>query len=382
MAWDPTGPHAPIRRGLIVLVALATFVAAVIGVVIGHWAWRGSSSPVARSTTTTSVPRTSPPPAPSSPASGAPSNAAAIAAGVDPALVDINTIDTYQAAEGAGTGMVLNSRGEVLTNNHVIEGATSISVTDVGNGKTYNATVVGYDWIQDVAVLQLTGASGLKAVKLANSSAVRVGDGVVAIGNAGGTGGTPSYTSGQVTALNQSITAEDELSHTAETLTGLIETNVDIVAGDSGGPLVNTSGQVIGMNTATSEGFQFQGTSQAYAIPINQARTIAGQIEGAEASSTVHIGPTAFLGVGLQNPLSGAAGAEITSVIPSQPAALAGLVPGDTIIAFAGQTVTSPGALTDLLLAQTPGASVQVQYLDPSGVQRSVTVQLVSGPPQ
>jgi len=127
-------------------------------------------------------------------------------------------------------------------------------VTDVGNNKTYTASVVGYDRTKDVAVLQLHNASGLTTATLGNSSNASVGEDVVGIGNAGGTGGTPSAVGGTVTALNQSITASDDGDGTSEQLSGLIETNADIQPGDSGGSLVNTSGDVIGMDTAASAG--------------------------------------------------------------------------------------------------------------------------------
>src|SRR3984957_19206152 len=137
-------------------------------------------------------------------------SSSAIASRVDPGLVDVVSSHGLQQATSAGTGMVLTSDGEVLTNNHVIEGATSIKVTDIGNGKTYNATVVGYDRSHDIAVLQLTNASGLQTVRIGDSSKVKSGDGVVGVGNAGGTGGTPSYAPGSITAVKQSITASDE----------------------------------------------------------------------------------------------------------------------------------------------------------------------------
>ena len=194
---------------------------------------------------------------------------------MSPALVDINSTFGYQSAQGAGTGIVLTSNGEILTNNHVINGATKISVTDVGNGKTYNATVVGYDDSHDIAVLQLQGASGLQTAKIGDSSKAAVGEGVVAIGNAGGTGGTPSYAGGSITALNQSITASDDLDGASEQLHGLIEINADIQPGDSGGSLVNTAGEVIGIDTAASQGYSFQTSgTQGYAIPINEALSI------------------------------------------------------------------------------------------------------------
>ena len=225
-------------------------------------------------------------------------SAAQIASRVDPAIVDVTSTLGYQGATAKGTGIVLTSNGEILTNNHVINGATSVKVTDIGNGKTYKATVVGYDESHDIAVLQLSGASGLTVASTGDSASAGVGDDVVALGNAGGAGGTPAVASGAITALNQSITASDEGSGTSEQLTGLIQTNANIQAGDSGGPLVNSHGQIIGIDTAASSSYQFGSgnggfggndggsgssgssgsTTQGFAIPINTALTIAKQI--------------------------------------------------------------------------------------------------------
>jgi S1-C subfamily serine protease len=201
--------------------------------------------------------------------------------------------------------MVLTSTGEVLTNNHVIDGATSIKATDVGNGRTYTAKVVGYDKTHDVAVLQLQNASGLQTVTL-SSAGPQTGQKVVALGNALGKGGAPSVVSGRITGLGQSITASDEGAGDAEQLTGMIGHNAPIQPGDSGGPLANAEGEVIGMDTAASassasgspsQSGQAQTATQAFAIPIARASSIAGQIEAGRSSSTVHIGATAFLGV-------------------------------------------------------------------------------------
>ena len=248
--------------------------------------------------------------------------------------MDIDTTLGYSGEEAAGTGIVLTSNGEILTNNHVIDGATTISVTDVGNGKTYSASVVGYDKTKDVAVLQLHNASGLQTASITTSTA-SVGETVVGIGNAGGTGGTPSAAGGTVTALDQSITASDEGDGTSEQLTGLIETNADIQAGDSGGSLVNSAGQVIGMDTAASSGTSFQSAQessgyQGYAIPIGEATTLAKEIEAGDSSSTVHIGTTAFLGVEIQAAGDGygneaSNGATVAGVITDSPAQEAGL---------------------------------------------------------
>ena len=171
-------------------------------------------------------------------------------------------------------------------------------------GAGYTATVVGYDPSQDVALIQLQGASGLTTAQLGDSSTVTVHQAVVAIGNAGGLGGTPSAAGGSIVALDQQITARDALDGTSEKLSGLIRTNADIQPGDSGGPLVNTAGQVIGLDTAASDGYSFGFSqtpqSQGFAIPVDTAATLVAQIEDHDASATVHVGPTAFLGVGLQ----------------------------------------------------------------------------------
>ncbi|MGZ4664897.1 MAG: S1C family serine protease [Frankiaceae bacterium] len=369
------GPHRPKRWFLVVAILAAVALIAGAGAL-----WIG---PSARTTGIAGSPGST---AASGPTSSsvvpAGSSDAEIAAAVSPGLVDINTTLAYRDAQAAGTGMVLTSTGEVLTNNHVIEGATSITATDVGSGQTYKASVVGYDVSDDIAVLQLTGASGLKTVTLGDPSAVRVGQHVVGIGNAGGTGGTPSYAGGSVTALDQSITASDESGKTSEQLTGLIATDAQIVAGESGGPLVNNTGQVIGMDAAASSSFQFQrGSGGGYAIPVNKAVSVAQQAAAGAASDTLHVGPTAFLGVQVTDG-GGSGGAQIASAVPNGPADQAGLSAGDNITSVDGHTITSPADLTRLMLTERPDASVAVEYLDSSGTQQSTTVQLGSGPPQ
>jgi S1-C subfamily serine protease len=346
--------------------------------------------------------------------SSGPSDVSAIASKVDPGLVDINTTLGYAQEQAAGTGIVLTSGGVILTNNHVIDGATSISVTDVGNQKTYTASVVGYDRTKDIAVLQLHNASGLQTATLGTSANVSVGQDVVGVGNAGGTGGTPSAAGGTVTALNQAITASDQGDGTSEQLTGLIETNANIQPGDSGGALVNTSGEVLGVDTAASAGFSFQGNDQSqgnqgYAIPIGTALNIARAIEAGASSSTVHIGTTAFLGVEINpgnsagsgngggggfggffggnsgstgNTGSSTPGASIAGVVTNGPAQEAGLAQGDVITSLGGKSIGSADALTSAMAAYHPGDKVAIGWTDSSGNTHTATVQLSSGPPQ
>jgi S1-C subfamily serine protease len=326
--------------------------------------------------------------------SGGPSNVSAIAGKVSPGLVDINAKYSYQSASGAGTGIVISSNGEVLTNNHVIDGATSIFATDIGNGKTYTATVVGYDPSHDLAVLQLKGASGLKTATFADSSALKVGDAVVGIGNAGGVGGKPSSAGGSITALNQSITASDDFGGDREQLSGLIGIDANIQPGDSGGPLVNAQGQVVGIDTAGSaSGFGFQTSDgNAYAIPSNQAKATALSILKRQSSSTVHIGATAFLGISVEpsngggfgfgdSGSSSTAGVQVGSVLNGLPAQKAGLAAGDTITSLGGHSISSSSALSGLMLVHHPGDKVDLNWVDTSGGSHSASVQLASGPP-
>jgi S1-C subfamily serine protease len=266
----------------------------------------------------------------------------------------------------------------------VVAGATSITVTDIGNSKSYRAAVVGYDRTGDIAVLQLSGASGLATATLASGASVKAGDSVVAIGNAGGTGGTPSAVGGVVSALNQSITASDESSGSSEQLTGLIEVNADIQAGDSGGPLLTTSGQVIGVDTAASAGFQYQAAGgDGFAIPIGTATTIADQIRAGRSSSKIHIGATAYLGIetaGSSRGYQGVAGPMVLGVVAGTPADSAGLTRGDVISSVAGTTVDSATALTNLLDRYHPGDRVKLAWTDISGQSHTSTVKLATGP--
>jgi S1-C subfamily serine protease len=289
--------------------------------------------------------------------------------------VDINTVLKYQGAQAAGTGMVLTSSGVILTNNHVIDGATSISVTVVSTGATYTAKVVGDDPTQDVAVLQLQNASGLQTAKLGDSNSVSVGQSVTGVGNAGGVGGTPSAAAGTVTALNQPITASDESGQNVQHLTGMIETNAGIQAGDSGGPLYDSKGNIIGMDSAASTG---AAGTMAYAIPIDHAEQIAGQIAAGKASDTVHLGDPAFLGISIAD--TSVQGAAVASVLDGGPAQGAGITQGDVITAIAGTTIGSATDLQSALLQHKPGQTVNVTWTDQSGQSHTTNVTLATGP--
>ena len=323
-------------------------------------------------------------------ASGAPKD---VASTVDPAVVDIRTNLALQGEAAAGTGIVIGSSGLVLTNNHVIRGATTIKVTDIGNGKTYKGAVLGYDVANDVALVQLTGASGLTTASIGGTA--RVGETVTAIGNAGGVGGTPSAASGTVTGINRSITASDGVEATAEQLKGLIETNAGLQPGDSGGPLVDANGNVLGMDTAASVDYSFSGeqTGDGYAIPIAHALAIARKIEAKQATATIHIGATALLGVSVQfsdgfggfganGGFSSATGEAVLETVSGGPAARAGLQQGDVITSLAGTALTGENTLTNVILKRAPGAMVSIKWIDAFGTVHTTTLKLAAGPPQ
>ncbi|WP_160311622.1 S1C family serine protease [Streptacidiphilus melanogenes] len=288
-----------------------------------------------------------------------------------------------QGTEAAGTGIVLTSDGMVLTNNHVINGATSLTAVDIGNGHSYGASVIGYDRSHDLALVQLHGASGLQTLSLASGTQVSVGDAVTALGNAGGRGGQPSQAAGSVTALDQRITATDEGSGSSEQLSGLIQVDAQIEAGDSGGPLVNAQGQVIGIDTAASVGYQFQSApTEGFAIPATQAESTAEAIAAGHASSTVHIGATAWLGVGVgtANQYSSTNGAAVVQVVPNSPADRLGLLAGDVITSVDGASVPDPNTLTALLGQHHPGDTVTLGWTDSGGQAQSARVVLGNGP--
>src|SRR5262245_38145444 len=306
-------------------------------------------------------------------------------------IVDINTFTRVYGHEqlvpaGAGSGMVLTPDGEVLTNNHVVQGAWKIEV-DVPGGQTYTASVVGVAPSRDVALIQLSDASGLETISPGDATSVSVGDRVAGIGNALGRGGEPAVATGNVTAVNRTITASDPRG-SSEQLSGMIQTNANIQPGDSGGALVDENGQVIGMITAGSDQTRTNnGPTAGFAIPINNALTLVDQIHtGTGDPSVILLGERGYLGVAVKplDPTTGAQlgashGAMVVGLDPNGPAETAGMTTPAVIIAVDGHAVTSDDDLGPLLHSQTPGGTVTVEWVDGSG-SHTATVQLEAGP--
>lgn len=350
-------------------------------------------------------------------------NQTAVEEKVDPGLVDIVSTLKYNSETAEGTGMIVSADGLVLTNNHVINQSTSVTVSLVEGGRTYSAKVLGYDPSGDIALLKLQGAANLPVVSLGNSDQVSVGTPVLALGNAQGRGGA-SPAPGVISGLNRSIKASDEGSGGTENLHNMLQTSAQIEQGDSGGALANNAGQVIGMITAANTTSGQAGTTTGFAIPINAALTIARQVVAGTASSTVYIGVPGFLGVvlpqsaspdprqqasdeqqylerhggpGFGGPADECIQNDTQTVAPTRVAPAtsgvlivstfcatavneAGLVPGDVITSVNGHSVTSPKSLQSVMNGYHAGTSVALGWEDLRGARHTATITLGAGP--
>jgi S1-C subfamily serine protease len=422
--WDPDRPaRRGRRRGHLVVYLTVAVLAAGIGAGLTV-AFDGQGSSPAASASSGDIPSPHDNQAGMDPGPGL--NAAAVERKVKPGLVDITSQLKYASETAEGTGMILSPSGLVLTNNHVIDGATEVRVALADNtSQSYAAQVVGYDYTDDVALLKLTGAAGLATVSFGNSSQVRVGIPVLALGDAQGRGGVTAAP-GVISGLNRSIQASDEGSDTTEDLNNMLQTNAEIQQGDSGGALANNTGQVIGMITAANTASSRQpGGTMGFAIPIDSALRIARQIASGKPTAKVSIGLPGFLGVEVAqsnspNPAQQArdaqqgngpgggrpgalrgglacvvggqepgvprkiapagGGALILGVLCGTAAQSRGLTPGDVILSVDGQAVTTPGSLTDITAEYHPAEVVSVTWEDAHGARHTARIKLGTGP--
>lgn len=311
-----------------------------------------------------------------------------IAASIRPSVVtvwsDLPAEEGY-TLRGAGTGILLGEDGLVLTNNHVIAGTTGVRVTHVVSGSDYSAEVLGYDRTRDIAVLQLRDdngntPSGLPAAPLGDAVIVEVGQPVVAVGNAGGTG-ILTTSPGRVLALDQAINAQDENGNN-ERLGGVIAIEAGIRPGDSGGPLLDGAGHVIGINTAASKTANPDvAGGKGFAVPIGDALLVANQIREGASADTVHVGPTAVLGVRVSTRTDAPIGAEVIEVEPATPAERIRLRVGDVITGVDDTRITGTDTLTGLMDLLGPGDAVVVHWVDVNGNRFSSTAVLSEGLP-
>jgi S1-C subfamily serine protease len=341
-------------------------------------------------------------------------NERAIYARLEPSVVDITSTLRYDDETASGTGFIIDGKTAlVLTNNHVIREATSITARLTSTGKTYPAKIVGADVGADVAVLQLQGVSGLPSAAVGNSAGLKPGTPVLAIGNQAGQGGTPTTAPGIINSVNRTIQANDGTSGFTEVLHGMLQTSAQIEPGDSGGPLADAAGAVIGVDTAAGTG----GPVVGYAIPIDTAMTVARQIVAGRPGPGISFGVRGFLGVvmpsttnpspreqaqaehGLApsgepqsclNTESGAgvpatvaparSGALVDGVLCGTGAVTAGISAGDVITEVAGRQVSSPDALTAIVSACRPGTLVPVTWVSTTGATKTSLVSLDAAP--
>jgi S1-C subfamily serine protease len=429
----PMPPPPPRRRfGLLSYVAVA-LVAGALGagsvVALYHPSANSSAAPSAQPSARAPVPL--PSTAVPMPSSGGTGTAGGSLTKVGQGIVIINTTLQYSSERAAGTGMVINAaRGLVLTNNHVIENSTKITATVAATGKNFQARVVGYDVTGDIALIQLQHPSGLHQVPLGDSSKVKVGDAVTALGNAEGRSEIVPA-AGHITGVNRTITASDQGGVvTSETLHGMFQTDAGVVSGDSGGPLVNAAGEVIGMDTAGNDvRFPDQQSAAGFAIPVKTALSVAREIAAGHASSTISIGYPPFIGIYVgqgtsSDPQQQAAaqqqqnnggfggfggngsagngqscytndsnlpvpdtiapvssGTLVIGTICGSPAASAGMTAGSVITSVDGQTIGAPQTVHNALSKFQPGDTVSLTWVTPSGQHKTANMTLTEGPP-
>jgi putative serine protease PepD len=267
--------------------------------------------------------------------------------------------------------MIITSDGEVITNNHVISGAATITVTLYGSLKALPATLIDTDPADDVALLQIDGQSDLPTVSYGDSDRVQVGDAVVAIGNALGlSAGTPTVTQGIISAKGRTVEASDASGTSNETLVNMMQTDAAINPGNSGGPLVDSSGVVIGMNTAVAS--NADGTAQAqdigFAIPSDRITQLLPGLRNGTIGNDNHRG-SGYLGVEIETLTSQVRsaydfvptrGAVVLQVVSGSPAVGAGIAQGDVIVSLGGKAVTSADQLGAVIQAYRPGQAVRV----------------------
>ena len=352
------------RRGMTGVVTAALLA----GLVGGGAGFGGAYVLLERGGPVASAPALGSVPAATAPASnGTVAGAAAAAA---PSTVDIRVATTSGAAEGSG--VILTADGAVLTNNHVVEGASGAITVTLSDGTQHAATVVGRSPSYDLAVLRMQDVSGLPAAALGRSADLQVGQQVVAIGSPQGLTGT--VTTGIVSALNRTVGVQGDNGQ-AIVYNGL-QTDAPINQGNSGGPLVNLDGQVIGINSAIATTGQSSGSiGLGFTIPIDQARRVAQEILDTGSATKPVLGVQGGQAIGPQ--AGPGSGATVAAVTPGSAAAAAGLAAGDVVTKVGDARVEDFADLVARVGAQTPGGPVTLT-VERDGQERTVDVPLGS----
>jgi len=352
-------PRPPTWPGVAAVAVASALVAGLLGGVVGAAVDDDGGSRAPAAPSTIAAPAGS---AGASSPNGVNASIQGIVAKVQPTVVTIRTGGS--GGGGTGTGVLLSADGEVMTNAHVVDGASNVRVLLSGQSQARPARVIGADDSEDLALLKVDGASGLSVAELGRSADVQVGEDVVAIGNALGLGGTPTVTRGIVSALNRSVSS----------LNGLIQTDAAINPGNSGGPLVNAAGQVVAINTASAGARGGGAENIGFAIPVDKARMVVDRLRKGEKAA-----PTGYLGVATSEAEDGSAGAQVGEVVPGSPAASAGLEPGDVISTVGGEPVATSGELAAAVRDRRPGEQVDIGFRR-GGQTRTARVTLATRP--
>jgi S1-C subfamily serine protease len=312
--------------------------------------------------------------APTAPPAAGPS-AADVVARVLPGVVNVKTVG-FDGRKGEASGVVIDRRGVIVTNNHVVRGARllTVSFNDGRHKQSVKATVIGTAASRDLAIIRVA-LDDLVPVPLGRSSQLRLGDAVLAIGFPLDLGGGPTVTQGIVSGLNRTVHAND-----GPDLEGLLQTDAAINPGNSGGALVDSTGKLIGINTIAATGAENIG----FAIAIDGARSVIDEIRSRPAGRQAWIGVTfdsisssaAAVQIGLQPDARGAA---VVAIFADSPASKAGLREGDVVVAIDGQVVRSAADMSKALAARKPGDSVVLDVVDQSGPRRA-TVKVAKRP--
>ena len=269
-------------------------------------------------------------------------------------VVTISTTldDDFGGGRGVGTGVVLTSDGEILTNAHVIEDATEVVVRFAGETEPRVAKILASDLGNDLALIKVD-VTGLIAATFAKSGSVQIGDTVVAIGYALALDGGPTVTSGIVSALKRTIETD------SGALNSLIQTDAAISSGNSGGPLVNLKGEVVGINTAVARGDSESAANNiGFSISVDEVLIVIEQLRE-QAKGTVR--EEGFLGVGLAAREDGGQGAIITNVQPGSPADKAGILIDDVVLAVDGEPIDGQAGLVAAIRDAEPGQTVKIE---------------------
>jgi len=369
-AWPPRAPATGARLRHAPMWLVVAIVAALVGAAAGA----GIALAVDGGSSTTAAPTVKVGTGAPGPALAGNAQIPAIVKSVLPEVVSIDAKGpggglVGGTVEDQGTGMIISSAGEVITNNHVIAGATDISVTLYGQTNALPATLVGADPASDMALLRIQSPpANLQAVTFGDSTQLEVGDAVIAIGNALGlSAGTPTVTSGIVSALGRTVQAGDTGGGTSETLSNMIQTDAAINSGNSGGPLVDSAGEVVAMNTAVASSSSGNAPAQniGFAIPSSSIRALLSTLRAGGTAAPAK----AFLGVEVTDvtaqqqqaySLVPSSGALVVDVVSGSPADGAGLLQGDVIVAFNGKAVTSAQDLTNDVQASSAGTTARL----------------------